>query len=241
MAGVDDYRHADCTLFRVPPLDISKLQLTLQKNIIDAWRSGQGAQGAISTITGDKVIIAQLRDQIEKELEFQRATKQKRIDNIAEGKKAETQEKYGAAYSEAEAHYNEQIQQTLTQQEEAEQAVRDQRLSWSASQSRVEDMRKRVEERIKALGGRNNLERLLEINAAVNAPLEEKKGKEKSPIGYSTANKEAEKPEEIQPIAEQQTPAKKYSHSAYSSSSSSQMLREPFLKKVWRILHYKLW
>ncbi len=161
---LDDYRLADCSRFRVPPVDLSAITARLEECIVAAWQRGYDASGAINAVLSDESIVKGLAADLSDNLRFQRGVSLLE----AERTKAETVAEY-------EADLNGQIQtidstlgaeaaarEEQTRQRQAEEERR--RQSYNATQAQLERMRARVRERLAQVGGQKKLETLLTIN-----------------------------------------------------------------------------
>ncbi len=54
--GTEKYEHANCNLFRSPPVDTSRINKTLDKLLIEAWQSGCSAVALVKQILNDKKV-----------------------------------------------------------------------------------------------------------------------------------------------------------------------------------------
>ncbi|MBI3334157.1 hypothetical protein HYZ97_01610, partial [Candidatus Pacearchaeota archaeon] len=74
MPEIQDYRHADCNLFRTPPLDFSKLDSTLIDTLVSSWKNGYTADNALQKVVEDTSLVRELTKQVAEQLTFQRRT-----------------------------------------------------------------------------------------------------------------------------------------------------------------------
>ena len=87
--NTDDYRLADCTLFRQPPVDVSKISEALEIILVQEWQRGNSVHGAVERALEDDKIVDALTEQIAPNLDFQRETALQEVDENYEASAAE--------------------------------------------------------------------------------------------------------------------------------------------------------
>ena len=70
--NVKRYARADCTLFRIPPVDVSSVGSIIEKALVQAWEQGTSADYALNSLLSEGSITAKLAQQIAQSLQFQR-------------------------------------------------------------------------------------------------------------------------------------------------------------------------
>lgn len=251
---LNDYRHADCTLFRIPPLNIALLSETISKELLKAWRRGDSADQALNTLLYDKKILRPLISQIEDPLKFQKELKLKEAKEKREIAVDETKREYKHKISQAEQEYNQRLLETQQNIIKAEQILEAEKQDYSASSASLESMRQRVQEKVNALGGKRTLNKLLEINDLVlSSPLESKleiTPEERGHMGQMpqiSSSSTLLTPsvqdgyQENQKEITQTKPENYVYNDKKSEKEKTQRQKESIFKKFWKILNYKLW
>jgi len=175
---LDDYEKADCTLFRLPPIDTSKIEELLTAQLVQAWQQGQNATQALQAVLNNEQAINAVVDELQTHLSFQQATA---TSNLESQVTQNTQ-----AYEQEKAQQIAQISSTLIEEKTAKEQQHQRTLQeaqaknkiYTAEQQRLDEMRARVEARLEKFGGRKNLDALMQIHTAVqtNTTLHSPKG-----------------------------------------------------------------
>ena len=161
--AIDDYRKANCTLFRHPPVDFSGVDDAIEQILVDAWKNGYSVGTAMQRVLKDSSVVGSLQSQVEKNMAFQRDIAEKKVN--------------AKRFVEAQGYENDKrrqlmhIDETLGKEsEEKAEAVRakDVHLEsktqvYSAAQARLEEVRARVKAKISQIGGKAGYEALMEI------------------------------------------------------------------------------
>jgi len=162
-----EYLLADCTLYRTPPVDFSKVNSQIEKILVESWRKGGSIDGAIDKLLSSQSINSEIAEQLEKSMTFQRKIY---LDSIQEKQDLE-KEKYREESKERIANinerYNRDISNTKTLIDETSAEYTKTRDDYSAAQSSLNATRARIKKRLAKVGGEERLSDLLEINAAL--------------------------------------------------------------------------
>jgi len=165
--NLEDFRLADCSLFRTPPIDVTAVQRALENALVDAWKQGYSADQALSNVLDNQQIIGSLAEKVSGSLEFQRET-------ALQGAKASEEQVLARYETERQARLQEVAtlmeteRKKQTYEKTSETLVRT-NSSYSASQQKLEEMRARVRERLKEVGGVSGFQTLEKIKAAVSS------------------------------------------------------------------------
>ncbi len=247
---IEDYKKADCSLFRLPPIDTSVVGNAIDLALVKAWENGLSIDSLIESVLNDKKVLKQVTEQISENLEFQRATA---LHNIDEKKKGSIQ-----SYKTEEEMKLQQIQESLgtditekeTRLKKVNQQLSDKHSNYNASQKKLEEMRIRIQEKLKDIGGKEGFETLLSIqglvknkNESQNVPqygnkTKEEQGYAKEPIyDLDKAIKAVTAEEKIDPL-EGKTLEAVVKKAEEDRRRHGNVYR--FFKKVWRVLNYEL-
>ncbi len=167
---LEDYRFANCELFRTPPLDLSVVERAIEEMLLESWKNGGTAGRTISSILENEEVVGKLTDQIAKNLEYQRA---KELENLGRRHADKV-----SGYDEEHARKIQEVEATLGAEEKARRdqlaqldgTLQQQRQVYTAAQSDLEERRRKIRERLKAMGGREKFETLIKINESLQNP-----------------------------------------------------------------------
>ena len=168
---IEDYRKADCSLFRIPPVNISELERDLEKRLVSAWRAGYDPNSAISSVVNDKSLIKRIADQISQSLSFQRKVGLGEVETETTERVEEHKTAYQEKVKAVEDRLGPEEQERRTKFEEEQQKYRQQNSVYSASVSSLEEMKYRIRDQLTELGGEEGIEALLSIEKEVAVPL----------------------------------------------------------------------
>lgn len=170
MADVQDigrYRYADCTLFRVPPIDFSPVSSDIESILMKAWENGSRVDNALDMLINSGAITRKLATQITQHLQFQRESALATM----QGKKEEALREYNAQREEElkslEAALGPAMQYRQGAAREAIKKTQETRQAYSASQARLEELRSRVRSTVAELGGQRGYSTLTTIREQV--------------------------------------------------------------------------
>ncbi len=245
---IEDYKKADCSLFRLPPIDASVVGSAIEVALVKAWENGSSVNSIIENVLNDKKILKQVTEQISENLEFQKVTALRNIDE----KKKESIRSYE---TEGEAKLQ-QIQESLgnvisekeTGLKKVSQQLSERHSNYNASQKKLEEMRIRIQEKLKGIGGEEGFETLLSIQGLVkkqdkaqSVPQYNNKDEQsyaKEPIyDLGKVIKAVTSEEKINPL-EGKTLEAVVEKAEEDKKKHGKVYR--FFKKVWRVLNYEL-
>ena len=170
--GTKEYVGANCTLFRTPPVDVSIVGSDIENMIVDAWKSGRSASDTLLTLLDNKEVLSELSSQVSSSLLFQRRTELDEIKDEVDTRKQKYQQNYETKIKE--------IDQTVgidTQEKQkllilAQQELKRKEQEYDASLAGLDDMRQRVREKLKNIGGEKGFEDLLRIHDYISGPVD---------------------------------------------------------------------
>ncbi|GEM_PF-6655923 len=256
------YRFADCGLFRTPPVDFSSVKEEIERMLVTAWQSGKPAGTAIEEIAGNEQIVGKLSGQIEQSLLYQRSHA---VDSL--GREGEEQKKgYEAVRDMRFAGIEQTLGAAAAEKErelaKAAEAYGQTQGSYNAAQARLEELRAKVREQLKSIGGRQGYNALSSINRGMAGDA----GAALPSLAYRPMPLRPRKPrqaysgaEEAQPTDEQegtedagvqaqapQTPEGDEQGSleeviARIEEGEKTNIVRRFFGKVWSVLNYKIW
>lgn len=248
---LDDYQRADCTLFRQPPVDVSKVTDAIEVILVEAWRKGVNAQNAVDSVVGDNKILTTLAAQIAPNLEFQQTAAleqtavkaQAAIASYEESKQeklAEIAQTIGVEKAEKEKEF-------LAAKEYAEKQYQ----GYSKAQAELDALRQRAQEKLKEIGGDEGFEKLLKINEVVVGDQAPQQAEEKyvpetpptetyiQPPDVQTPTYTAAIPLAVPQQTQVQSPLEEKITPIQEPPTKKQKVG--FWKKVWKVLNYELW
>ncbi len=267
MNKIDDYAKADCTLFRLPPLDFSAVGEILEIALTEAWKQGYTANDALQQALQNSGAIDTLVGQVQENLGFQQATAQEQLTAGLEEKKAAYEMERSLKLGEIEAEQGAQLTQYQAEIQTASEQLNAEHTHYSAAQTRLEEMRARIKAKMDELGGEKKLEKLLTITQTLQEPTPYESSQNSAEPGTNTTGvtsenyvaqqpalteetgkKEGGSASETEKAAEKASPPsasleKKVEEAgkAQETSSSTEKKSYGFFKKVWDVLNYKLW
>jgi hypothetical protein len=220
-----DFRKADCTLFRLPPLDLSGVEEAITQTLLDAWQNQQSAGGVIGSITDNKKIINNLTAQISENLKFQRKAALEKIQRQEEASVAsyETEQKKRIDFIEQKAGAESASMLDYIKRQNAELTAR--RKSYDATQASLEQTRERINQQLASMGNKKSIDAFVKMNEDLLGDEDPNKIAEKT---NPERNSDSQISGSYSPVG-YQTPAKKVSRGKRA------------LKKIWEVLNYKIW
>ncbi len=253
---LDDYRLADCTLFRLPPVDASTVDDAVQKAIFEAWQRGMSAQNAIDSVLSDKKIVGALAEQVAPNLEFQQQNAFDEIYRKLDEKRAEYEKWKDEQLQRMNNGIGAEVEKKQEEWQKANAAFLEKYKGYNAAQAQLEMLRTRVRERLEKIGGAEKYAKLLEINQAVmsDSPYQPAVGRE--PL-YDQPNNVLEKtslPADVK--TSPQVDANKAraivnkkpidllnDKTEKSAIKDIPEIPKPkgFFGRVWEVLNYKIW
>jgi hypothetical protein len=248
---LEDFRKADCNLFRLPPVDLSDIREEIDRAIIEAWRNQNSAQGAVDSILGNNKILGTLTEKITESLEFQRKVGAENITQEAKETisvyKDEQKQRLRTVDATIGIEAKDKGKTAYKKTEELLERTR----AYDVTQANLEAARARINERIAALGGAKSIEAVLDISdRLITEPCEspEKENLENKTEGKTPAsNLGGAKPEVISTNANEgaKVPGNQdYSQKSsqdYSNSTKPVGRGKRIMKKIWSVLNYKIW
>lgn len=237
---LEDFRLADCTLFRTPPLDTSIVSETIDEILLNAWQKGTSAQDAFNKVLSNKEVSKALKEKIASHLEYQRQVALSTLQEKKQEMRAQSTQEYEQQRAEVESQYGEKVAMSAEQLAAAERAKRAKEHEYTAASYQLSQLRNRVASQLEKMGGAQGLERLISLNKKLL-------GQASFPSPPADAIQRPEQPSypssETQPsitiiYPEDESPLSEHKQ---SERTRAQKEREPFLKKLWRILNYRIW
>jgi hypothetical protein len=213
---IKDYRHADCTLFRIPPIDTSGVDGAIGIALANAWKNKGDLNSTINKILSDKSIFGQLEKQISENLDFQRASAMGTIEARTKRRIQLYEDRRKNAFGKIELKYD-------TDGKESEMSslgnqIDKQRKAYSAAEERLNNIRRIARGRFERLGGEKGYLALMEINDSLTAAKGTQTKKRKSREYNLDLLKDKE----------------------YTLPGEEHGRSYKFFKKVWGVLNYKL-
>lgn len=168
---IKDYRLADCTLFRLPPMDFSAVDKSIENALIEAWKNDNSASNTVDNIVNSSQIVEKLMNQIMQNLEFQKKAELSGADvNHKNAVESYVQQKE-VTLRKIEETLGIEVSEKEKEMRKHEDELEGHHVNYSASQKRLDELRYRVEEKLKSMGGRERFEKLMQINSELTDNL----------------------------------------------------------------------
>lgn len=161
------YRYADCTLFRVPPIDIASVRDRIETALAQAWDKGVPAERAIDGIVGNARLTSSLSEQIAPNLEYQRQQALQQVAIKKEDAIRQYDSERDARIMEVEAGVGAVVQQHRQSLEQLQEAVQGEQGLYSASEKKLRELRESVRRQVTEIGGVEGYKTLAKIQEAV--------------------------------------------------------------------------
>ncbi len=167
----EKYEKADCTLFRLPPLDLSAADKVIEQAILRAWQQGSAPGAALHEVMADRNLLQDLVKQVAPNLQFQ----QQHAEEQLEREKAKKVQAYEAekrkSVGEVTMASSEEIAKQLAVMVNAKQRAEEGRQQYSARMQKLQEMRQRLKKKLGDMGGKEGFERLQLINSMMTGQL----------------------------------------------------------------------
>lgn len=228
---LNDFKKADCRLFRVPPIDFSGVEETIETAIFEAWKNQGRASNAVDSITGNRTILGNLTNQISESLGFQRRVGLEKVEKQEAEKVAWYQQIQREKINSVEQTVG--YQAKLKQEELARKAdeLFGKRKTYDASQASLEQTRYRIQQRMSSLGEQKAVDAFILMNEAI---LED-------PVPKTKTHPEQTKTE--LPTYNPQNPSQSSANPAQTYTAPAKPISrgKRIIKKIWGVLNYKIW
>ncbi len=157
---IEDYHHADCAQFRTPNIDFSSVEDALALALVRACERGHDPKTAIESILNDQKVVGTLVDQVAETLQFQEAAQL----HIATSETEEVVRRYEEERREevkgVEETFGKAAEEKKALMHATGKAAQEKSQAYSLAQSRLEELRLRVQSNLDELGGKKGYERL---------------------------------------------------------------------------------
>ncbi len=239
---INDYKKADCRLFRTPPIDISKYQLDIERTIVELWREGRGAEYAAKLITGGKV-VNDIAGQISENLDFQRRAQTEIIEQEHSQSIQAYEEQHRREVAQIEERLGAETEERRKKLLEAQAQYQQTNQHYSSAAARLEEMRARVKGKIGALGGTDGIDMLHEIEKQLASPIEAhvKKTDTEYKEPKVKKNETTEEKPSLKVLEEKPLNDEQQSTGLEEILVSDKKITPRIWRRIWDILNYKLW
>lgn len=166
---INEYKKADCRLFRSPSIDISPLSKAIEEAFLKAWENGNSASNVLSSLSSSGSVIDALKDQISTHLNYQKAVYMQRVESEAQSRISAYDQEKQAKLSAIEQTIGAETAKKKEELEKTESEIKEKQNIYSASQAKLEEMRNRIKDRIKLFGGKKKLETIIAMKDTLKA------------------------------------------------------------------------
>ncbi|HLP79600.1 MAG TPA: hypothetical protein VK158_03125 [Acidobacteriota bacterium] len=190
--SLDEFRLAQCELFRTPPVDLKRLEAALNEAMFSAWKRGADAQRTVDSILSSESIVSQISQQIAKSHGYQQMKALDALSAEEAEKKRVLQEKREAEILAIKNQYTAKLQEQKAQLDATLNAYDKSTQEYLCAQGQLDESRAKVAAQLKEIGGEEGLAKILELDAMLEEPLDEKQKKaadqspQQSPQSQST-------------------------------------------------------
>lgn len=165
-----DFTKVDCTLYRVPPIDSSVVDSAINDVLVRTWQNQANPNQAIESIVNNSEVTGAIASQIEKNLSFQREQFTQQVHQEAENARYEVEAEVRNEIKSVEATLGAQAEKKKEEYIQTAEAAQTRIEEVSAASQRLAEMRGRIEERLKKMGGYERFKKVLEVHEALTAP-----------------------------------------------------------------------
>ena len=247
MRSIEDYRKAQCQLYRLPPIDTSGVEEIIQTTLLEAWKNGENIKNVVNNILQNQQVVSRLSEQVSGNLNFQRIVE---LQNARDQNKTNL-EQYALERQEklkrVDTFLGSGIVTKYKELGEVSRTFQDAEKDYSVTKRKLEELRARVQERLKQVGGEKGVETLLTINNAVTRQstypetksyTEDKEELYKKPEKYSNEDT-SEKIKDALKYAAKDKRLKEKLETKIEEEITEE--KKGFFRKVWKVLNYKIW
>lgn len=161
------YRRADCTRFRTPPFDTGAVQRKIEQMFLEAWQNGMNARDAYRQVLSDADITATLIAQVAPNLAFQRAVEVQSITADTESARVAYARRREETLAAVQGIAGQEVEVARQRYGDIQVVKGERAAGYTATAARLEELRKRVSDRIAEIGGMEGYHALLEIHGVV--------------------------------------------------------------------------
>jgi hypothetical protein len=176
---ISDFKKADCKLWRLPSVDLSKVQSAIEEALVRAWQQGSSIDTAIQDAVSNNQEVAAITQQVNEALTFQREQiladvkiKYQEAEEIAKKQEQARLEKVNTQYG----TQIEDAARRLAQTKEKEESVRQ---TYDAAQASLQETRDKIQSKLNEFGGEQGYETVLKINELLTDPTKKAQPRKK--------------------------------------------------------------
>ncbi|MBI5066208.1 hypothetical protein HZA97_08285 [Candidatus Woesearchaeota archaeon] len=170
---INDYRHADCKLFRMPSIDVTVIDKQLEKTIVEAWKNGGNAQQTVDNLVQNSEVLGQLSGQIAQNVEFQKQNALRNSEMQHDERVRAHEEVYSGKINELEEVVGAQTEEQKSKLTQLDQSLQEKQQGYTAAQAQLEEMRARIKKKLGDLGGKKAFEKLINIKETMQKPQQQ--------------------------------------------------------------------
>jgi hypothetical protein len=239
---VEDFKYANCKLFRTPPINLKAVQEQINAALLNAWKSGNSLDAAISTVMQDSKVVQTLSNQISTNLGYQRKVGYEHVESESVRRLREFEEAKQKRLQEVDEQMGKKAAQTKEQIETERQKHQQESNVYSQTQGDFEKRRQEIMKKLKEIGGVGGLEAITRVQTELTG----KDTVAANPLGdLSSKVKEMINEEGYDPLKEKRKETGKKRDYLDKSYENTDIRKETRMKRVWegikRILFYKIW
>lgn len=247
---LQDYAKSDCTLLREPPVDISAVERALDAALVEAWRRGASASSALDEVLSDKNIVGTLAGQVSPHLEYQRRFMMEQLERELAAKRQEYETWKKDQVEAVDAQLGREAEKKREEALKARAELTKQYEGYTSAHQRLEQLRQRVKDKLKQLGGKGAFKQLMKISEAVAAA--DSYGSSEREIIYE--QRSATRLEEIEetldatlsgktpdPLKDKNSAVEGIDELLEGKKTEPSKPKDGIFRKMWRILNYRIW
>jgi hypothetical protein len=213
---LEDFRQADCRLFRVPAIDISSIEGAIETAIVNSWRGGYAnAHDAVNGVINNSAIVKNITQQIGESLSFQRENAEREIEAAKTGKISQYEQEQNARVRAIEEDTSKEIGYARKSLKQTQKKLEEKSRTYDAFQASLEERRAKIKQKLSEIGGEEAVETLFRLNQDLLDPVDK-------------------------PVRENKTYTESIPQKKYSIPRAESRTKR-VAKKIWSVLNYRIW
>ncbi len=177
--NIQEFRLANCKLYRTPPLRTDEVEDLIGDVLLQAWKNGTSARGAISQIVKDQGIVNKLGGQISKNMDFQRQAGLRKVEAQTNMRRSMYADAQKQRLAQIESTYGHKADETETELQQVQGTYQEKQRVYNAAQAKLDELRSSVQSNLDDLGGDEGIQTLLDINQTIVGDQSKKKTRAK--------------------------------------------------------------
>ena len=150
---IEDFRLADCRLFRLPRVDFSRVQHVIENAVVNTWTKNGTAGAALDSLLSNEEIYNALAAQLRVSLGFQREQSLQNLEARKESRVEELTTERNQQISRLQRHYERRRSEAKGELDRANKVRQDRQRAIRAERERIAKLSSDVQQRLGTIGG----------------------------------------------------------------------------------------